>query len=207
PLWCRLPNDTVDYVYEPGDIPPAEILLDDAARCCCGNSPAQGEISTYSRVFTVYGLRKAHECRIEVSDCPSCHHRFRQVGPDCGSIGVFNWNNVVGFTHELLNQYTNVFTTSPTPFASFVVATRRLYTAARSPVPFCTPKMFTSAWFAFTSLQPLDSGMECPTCGKHPEIVIADGVSIGYSSAKFVQGLRPPTLIQKTSPKNSMVRN
>ncbi|TFK47050.1 hypothetical protein OE88DRAFT_1599092, partial [Heliocybe sulcata] len=147
----------------------------------------------------------AHLCAIEVADCSSCRHRFRQYGPDCCDVGVFNWNNSFRFTHELLNQYTNVFTTSSTPFASFVTATRRLYIASRSPAPFCTIKMFTGAWFAFTALQPLDSGMECTICGKHPDIVIADGVSIGYSSAKFVQGLQPPTLVYDSSPRNIAV--
>lgn len=58
-------------------------------------------------------------------------------------------------------------------------------------------------WFAFTEMQGLDSGMECPKCGKHAEIVVADGVSIGYSSAKFRQGLYPPTTINASSPQVS----
>jgi hypothetical protein len=47
--------------------------------------------------------------------------------------------------------------------------------------------------------------MECGVCGKHADIVVADGVSVGYSSAKFVQGLRPPSTVDKSSLINSTV--
>lgn len=208
PLWCRLPSDALDYQDEPPEIPPHLIHFGNNARCCCGATPpTEGANSHYWVPFTVFGLRKAYRCQIEVLDCLDCGHRRRQYGPDCGDIGVFNWNNTFGFTHELLNQYSNVFTTAANPFVSFVTSTRRLYIANRSPMAFCSIETFTRVWFAFTDLQPLDSGMECPICGKHPDIVIPDGVSIGYATKKFKQGLHPPSLVTNTNPINVTVKN
>ena len=42
--------------------------------------------------------------------------------------------------------------------------------------------------------------MKCSISGPHPDIVIADGVSIGYSVRKRIFGLHPPSLISKDSP-------
>ncbi|KIJ33106.1 hypothetical protein M422DRAFT_52565 [Sphaerobolus stellatus SS14] len=41
--------------------------------------------------------------------------------------------------------------------------------------------------------------MCCPMCGLHPEIVIADGVSIGYSVMKQKAGLHPPSMTTEKS--------
>lgn len=122
-------------------------------------------------------------------------------GPDLGNYGIFNWNNSFGFMHELLNQYTNVFTTAENPLSAFATATRRLYIASDSPVSFCSTETFTRVWFAFISLQGLESGMKCPICGPHPDIVIADGVSIGYSVTKQKAGLLPPSMVTDQSVK------
>jgi hypothetical protein len=97
-------------------------------------------------------------------------------------VGIFNWNNLYGFTHELLNEYTSLFTSTVVPFSAFVTSRRRAYINLVSPLPFCGTETFTRVWFAFTELQALDSGMQCVSCGKHTDIVIADGVSIAYSS-------------------------
>lgn len=134
-----------------------------------------------------------------------CRHRLRKYGPDCGSAGIFNWNNLYGFTHELLNEYTSLFTSTVVPFSAFVTTRHRAYIDSLSPLPFCGTETFTRVWFAFTELQALDSGMQCISCGKHPEIVIADGVSIAYSSSKFVQGLLPPSATSDASPVNDAV--
>ncbi|KAF7973760.1 hypothetical protein HWV62_14356 [Athelia sp. TMB] len=206
PRWCQLPQDALQYVVRPPEIPPDLIPLANHSRCCCGEQLHQTDGLIISiRPFTVFGLRRAYGTSIEVADCTSCCHRLRQYGPDCGLFGIFNWNNIFGFTHELLNQYTNVFTTAAIPFSSFLTSTHRLYEEAESPIPLCGIKSFIRAWFAFTELQPLDSGMECIDCGKYPEIIIGDGVSIGYSTAKFARGLAPPTLVTSQSPVNTTV--
>lgn len=157
------------------------------------------------RQYTTFGLRTAARSTIEVANCSSCSHPRRQYGPDCGTVGIFNWNNTFGFTHELLNEYTSLFTCTQTPFSSFVTSRHRAYLESYSPVAFCSTETFTRVWFAFTRLQALESRKECPICGKHPELVIADGVSIGYSSSKFANGLRPPSMVTESNPTNSSV--
>jgi hypothetical protein len=178
---------------------PSPLPLDSKSRCCCGSVKPEG-IETTTQPFTVFGVRMATSCKIEVAACPICRHRLRKYGPDCGSFGIFNWNNHYGFTHELLNEYTSLFTTTTIPFSAFVTSRHNAYTDSLSPLPFCSMETFTCVWFAFTEIQELNSGMQCASCGQHPKIVIADGVSIAYSSAKFVQGLLPPSATSDASP-------
>ena len=205
PRWCRLPTDALDY---PSPLscgsPPSLLLLDPQSRCCCGNVKPE-KVDTTTQPFLVFGSRTAIHYDIEVANCLVCHHRLRKYGPDCGSVGIFNWNNLFGFTHELLNEYTSLFTSTIVPFSAFVTSRHRAYTDSLSAIPFCSTETFTRVWFAFTELQVLDSGMKCISCGEHPEIVIADGVSIAYSSSKFVEGLLPPSATSPTSPVNCTV--
>ena len=205
PRWCRLPTDELDYP-SPSSLlsPPSLLLLSPQSRCCCGNIKPEG-IEATIQPFVVFGLRTATSIEIEVASCFVCRHRLRKYGPDCGSVGIFNWNNHYGFTHDLLNKYTSLFTSATVPLSSFVVSCHRAYTDSLSSLPFCSTETFTRVWFAFTELQVLDSKMQCSSCGKHPEVVIADGVSIAYSSSKFVQGLRPPSATSAASPINCTV--
>jgi len=206
PRWCRLPSDTLDYPSPPRyDSLPSSLPLDPLSRCSCGLLKPLEMTMDARRQYTIFGLRTAVESTIEVANCPSCSHPRRQFGPDCGMVGVFNWNNTFGFTHELLNEYTSFFTCTQTPFSSFVTSRYRAYIESSSPVVFCSTETFTRVWFAFTRLQALESRKECPICGKHPELVVADGVSIAYSSSKFANGLLPPSTVTERSPANSSV--
>ena len=206
PRWCRISTDTLGYPPPPlHGSPPSLLPLDSTSRCCCG-SVKPNNVETTSQPFTVFGARTVTSCEIEVANCTVCRHRHRKYGPDCGSVGIFNWNNRFGFTHELLNEYTSLFTSTVVPFSAFVTTRHRAYTDSLSPLPFCSTETFTRVWFAFTELQALDSAMQCISCGKHPEIVIADGVSIAYSSSKFIQGLQPPSATSPTSPVNDTVK-
>ena len=205
PRWCRLSTDQLDYPSPPPYASPPPLLsLDPQSRCCCGSVRLES-VNTVTQPFVIFGVRTATRHEVEVAACTVCRHRLRKYGPDCGSFGIFNWNNLYGFTHELLNEYTSLFTSTTVPFSAFVTTRHRAYTESLSPLPFCSAETFTRVWFAFTELQVLDSGMQCISCGKHPEIVIADGVSIAYSSSKFVQGLLPPSATTTASPVNNMV--
>lgn len=203
PRWCRLETDELSSL-PPCSSLPSLLPLDPQSRCCCGSVKPEGVDAT-TQQFVVFGLRAVVTCEIEVASCGVCGHRLRKYGPDCGSVGVFNWNNRYGFAHELLNEYTSLFTSTTVPFSAFVITRHRAYAESSSPLPFCSTETFTRVWFAFTELQALDSKMECISCGQHPEIVIADGVSIAYSSSKFVQGLLPPSATSDASPVNHTV--
>ena len=64
---------------------------------------------------------------------------------------------------------------------------------------FCADETFVRAWFAFTQLQQLDSGMTCPTCGPYPSVVIVDGISLGTHTSKLVSSIQPPTFVDESS--------
>ena len=207
PKWARLSKDIIPYPTSLPDTPPGHFPLDSTARCRCGCTfPENAQLEILLGKFTIFGLRRAYIGTIELAKCLECKHRRRFYGADLGFVGIFNWNNEYGFTHELLNQYTNVFTTVENPFSSFVSSTKRLYLSSDSPVAFCSTETFTRVWFAFTDIQELESGMSCLICGSYPDIVIADGVSIGYSAAKCVGGLQPPSLVTENSPVAPEVR-
>ena len=206
PRWCRLSSDALDYPSPPRyDSLPSHLPLDLLSRCSCGQLKPPEITIGIQQQYTIFGLRTAVKSVIEVAKCSSCSHPRRQFGPDCGTVGIFNWNNTFGFTHELLNEYTSLFTCTQTPFSSFVTSRHRAYIESYSPAAFCSTETFTRVWFAFTRLQALESGKECPICGKHPEIVVADGVSIAYSSSKFANGLLPPSAVTDRSPTNLSV--
>ena len=166
PRWCHLPADASSYPSPFSHISPPSLLpLDSQSRCCCGSVKLKSVDST-TQPFVIFGVRTAVRHEIEVAACNVCHHRLQKYGPDCGSLGIFNWNNLYGFTHELLNKYTSLFTSTTVPFSAFVTTCHRAYTKSSSPLPFCSTKTFTHVWFAFTELHALDSRMECILCGK-----------------------------------------
>ncbi|KAL7281257.1 LOW QUALITY PROTEIN: hypothetical protein ACG7TL_004565 [Trametes sanguinea] len=123
----------------------------------------------------------------------------RDGRPDLGSTGIFNWNNRILFTHELLNAYTNTFTASETPFSAFCLTVRRQYEDKDPKMKFCSDETFVRAWFAFVQLQDFGNTMVCPTCGPSPAIVIADGVTLATHASKLTAGVRPPTLTDTKS--------
>ena len=144
PRWCRLPSDTLDYPSPPRyDSLPSDLPLDLLLRCSCGSLKLPATTSGTRQQYTIFGLRMAVKSIIEVANCSSCSHPRRQYGPDCGTVGIFNWNNTFGFTHELLNEYTSLFTCTQTPFSSFVTSRHRAYIGSHSPVVFCSTETFT----------------------------------------------------------------
>ncbi|KAF9230279.1 hypothetical protein BU15DRAFT_83840 [Melanogaster broomeanus] len=105
------------------------------------------------------------------------------------------------FTHELLNAFTSAFTASETPFSAFCLTVRRAYLDHSREMEFCSDETFVRVWFKFTQIQTLDSGMWCPTCGSSPEVVIADGISLGTHVSKLTASIQPPTYVDVKSEK------
>ncbi|KAJ2957100.1 hypothetical protein NUW54_g14623 [Trametes sanguinea] len=176
--------------------------LDALSRCSCGTTlQSLGNPPPASSLIpaALYGITRRTDVSIEVIPCPQCRHRRRLIGPDLGTTGVFNWNNLILLTHELLNSYTNMFTASETPFSAFCLTIRRQYEDVASGMQFCSEETFVRAWFAFVQIQRLDSSMACPTCGPSPSIVIADGVSLATHASKLTPHIRPPTFTDASS--------
>ncbi|KAJ7156594.1 hypothetical protein C8R43DRAFT_1125782 [Mycena crocata] len=143
---------------------------------------------------TVYGLCEAWTTKIELQ---SCGCRNRSIGPDCRAHGVFNLNNRVLFTHELLDEYTSVFTTSEMPFSSWGTVLSRRYTLRG--LAFCNVDLFRAAWFGYAKTLCLEGDMECPLCGTSPIHTIWDGVTLTFNRKHLLASLEPPMVSQPGS--------
>jgi hypothetical protein len=200
PVWARIPSDP--------DIPaagvthsdlPASIELDEESTCCCTRprrcfDPVQPK---QRLACIIYGLAMANAGTIEVQACKSCNRRW--IGPDCRSFGLFNWNNRIIFTHDLLDEYTSAFTSSETPFTAWVTVVSHRYTNYCSAHPFVSEYLFRAAWFAYAKLQGFTNDMSCPTCGPSPENTIWDGITLAFHRKHLIPSLQPPTTINEHS--------
>jgi hypothetical protein len=198
PTWCRLPSDTV-IPHPPfrADMLPSIFTLDSSSRCSCGADADYLDAHIRTSEFTIYTIDRAYFRPIQTVYCRRCPNTHGRVGPDLGCYRIFNWNNKFGFTHDLMNHYTKVFTSSETPFFPFHQSLLSLYEDTESPVPFCTVTVFQGAYFSFMRLQEIESNMRCPLCGTNPETVIADGVSISFAREDS-KNLEPPSMYDKT---------
>ena len=141
----------------------------------------------------VYDICQAYGRSIELQSCSKCLRRL--VGPDCSSMHLFNLNNRILLTHELLNDYTSAYTASETPFAAWVTVVARRYESQQSQHKFLSEQMFRAAWFAYITLQHLDGDMECPSCGPSPENTIWDGITLAFNQKHILPSLEPPTTV------------
>ncbi|KII83495.1 hypothetical protein PLICRDRAFT_67635, partial [Plicaturopsis crispa FD-325 SS-3] len=202
PKWCSLSSELPSATVRPPS-GPVHYPLDETARCRCGLSLADACTVPLSnpaaKPAVIYGLTQQISVTIALIPCPLCQHARRQLGPDLGQYAVFNWNNSMLFSHELLNAFTNAYTASETPFSAFCLTVRRAYMDHGPSNTFCSDDTFVRVWFAFTELQDLDSGMQCPTCGPSPKIVIADGISLGTHHSKLTGLVNPPTRVTQSS--------
>jgi hypothetical protein len=128
--------------------------------------------------------------------CSSSQRRF--IGPDGCNLGLFNYNNRILFTHELLNDYTCTYTSSETPFTAWVSVISRRYTSRKS-LRFVSEDIFRAVWFAFVKLQLFENDMQCLECGPHPADVIWDGVTLAFGRKHIESSLRPPTTCHEKS--------
>lgn len=119
---------------------------------------------------------------------------------------LFNFNNRILLTHELLDDYTSAFTASETPFVAWVTVITRRYESQKSEHKFLSEQMFRAAWFAYITLQYLDGDMECPSCGPSPETTIWDGITLAFNQKHLLPSLKPPTTVCDTSPIRDQTR-
>ncbi|KAK7017032.1 hypothetical protein VNI00_018759 [Paramarasmius palmivorus] len=203
PAWASLPEDH-DLYPRPSPIQPLPpvLSLESTSRTACGRHLYDPTRTVIQRDCTIYGLVGQSKHLICMQSCPSCPAVQRCfVGPDARTLGVFNLNNSVLFTHELLDDYTNRYTSSETPFASFVVSMARIYAGRND--KFVGEDLFRGAWFAFASLQHMAGDMWCPQCGEAPDTMIFDGVTTGFAKRHLRETLSPPTTI----PPNPLVHH
>jgi len=193
PAWLRLPGEELEKPFDNGAHLPPVFKLNSKARCSCGSR--EGVNPTVTEIV-VYTMSRAIPLLIETTYCLRCPNKKGRVGPDLGEFGVFNYNNRSAFSHELMNNYTSQFTTSMTPLFAFRQTIINVYTSERSPRPFVSDYIFSAAYFGFIRIQQLEVPMRCLYCKDEPAVIIADGVSIGFSNDKVVR-LKPPTICDK----------
>jgi hypothetical protein len=148
----------------------------------------------------IYGLSTIFETKVELQECTACSYTDRHwIGPDCRELGVFNYNNQLFFTHDLLDEYTNAYTTSETPFVAWVSVVARRYAIHQTVRPFISDDKFRAVWFAYTRLQDFRDDMKCPHCGPSPEDIIWDGVTLAFNKKHLRASLQPPTALHPLS--------
>ncbi|KAJ7039477.1 hypothetical protein C8F04DRAFT_949403 [Mycena alexandri] len=200
PVWAALPTDPIfpPNPFADDNSLPGEILLAEDSSCCCTKEryfyrPTDRN-AIKRRTATIYRLFKPHTTMLELQSC-LCKRRF--IGPECGYLGIFNYNNKVLFTHEILDEYTSAFTTSETPFSAWALVVSRRY--GQRGAAFCSVDIFRAAWFSYVRLLHLEADMVCPKCGPCPENTIWDGVTLAFNRKHLLPSLEPPTVSQETS--------
>ncbi|KAK7043039.1 hypothetical protein VNI00_008777 [Paramarasmius palmivorus] len=202
PKWAFLATDPVLYTRAnpTAYIPQIITMQVGKARACCANRPEMDPLRPkIVRPCKVYTYTTCLERSIEVQQCPECpprRHCF--IGPDPRHLGLFNYNNSVLFSHELLDEYTNRSGTSETPFAAFTQCSARVFNGRGS--KFIGEDLFREAWFAYAALMLLTDDMMCPKCGREPENVIFDGVTLSFHKKHVTGTLHPPTYIEDDAP-------
>ncbi|KAK7029660.1 hypothetical protein VNI00_014358 [Paramarasmius palmivorus] len=202
PKWAMLPTDPVLYKRaDPTvDIPETITMTPGSARACCATRPEVDPTTPrLLRRCRIYTYTTCIERSIEVQQCPNCpprRHCF--IGPDPRDLGIFNYNNSVLFSHELLEEYTNRSGSSETPFAAFTQCCARVYEGRGA--KFVGEDLLREAWFAYATLLHLTQDMMCPKCGKEPENVIFDGVTLSFHKKHVTDALLPPTWIEDSAP-------
>ncbi|KAF6749911.1 hypothetical protein DFP72DRAFT_818384 [Ephemerocybe angulata] len=212
PAAIMLPSDPRLYSRPPPlrSEPPPLLRLNENSTCSC--SPGKplfnpvGPVATQKcRVFT---LVSAYKTDIQLQPCPECprnHHRH--VGPDLRELGIFNFNNSILVTHDLLDEYTIAFTVSETPFTAFVHMVNLRYGTTGG--CFMGEDLFQDVWFAYVIRQALNNDMRCPRsgCGDYPDTVIFDGITLAFGRKHISGSLIPPTTSDSTSIVRPTVKN
>ncbi|TEB27979.1 hypothetical protein FA13DRAFT_1633913, partial [Coprinellus micaceus] len=202
PPWARVPTDPVLY----NDAPPIRTLeanvifpMDVLSSCACIDgfrAMYNPSLPTRTRLCKLYTILTICEVQIQVQPCPRCPYQCkRYIGPDLWSYGMFNYNNKVLITHELLNEYTR------TPFHAF--RNHLVHQFQRDHLQFMGEDLFRSAWFAYVSLQQFGNDLTCTECDPAPTTVIWDGITLAFGHKHVTNTLRPPTITSE----HSLTRN
>lgn len=196
--WARIPTD--QRLYD--DPPPVEkvpnpIILTKQSRCSCGH-PFSPESLLFDKPCTVYTLLRPISTYIQLQKCPNCksiRYPSKAIGPDCREMGLFNYNNTLLFSHDLLDEYTSAFTSSETPFSAWIKVVVRRYGKWSRPVQpsFVEESIFRKVWFGYADLLDAANDMVCPQCGPNPETVIWDGITLAYGKKQVWDTIYPPT--------------
>ena len=196
PHWAELSTDPRPYERSSPIVeqPAKPFALTLESRCSCGGTCSfNPNLPKIIRECKVYTLHTSFGAFIELQSCPtSAPTKRRFIGPDLHGRGLFNYNNMVIFSHDLLDDYTSTFCTSETPFVAWVTVVSRRYGALDN--SFIGEDLFRSVWFAYVKLQQFPGDMVCSLCGPYPDTIIWDGVTLAFGRKKLLGSLQPPTI-------------
>jgi hypothetical protein len=190
--------------------PPSAVLqLESSSSCFCspGRTFYDHEAPKTTCSCRIFTLDTVFEATIEIQRCPTClpTRRRRFIGPDLREKGLFNFNNSIIVAHELLDEYTIAYAGSETPFTAFVSLLAHRYMVSGH--MFMGEDLFRSVWFSYVALQAFDDDMSCLRCGKFPETVIWDGITLAFGRKHLSSSLKPPTETSPASLVRSNIRN
>lgn len=210
PISLSLKHDPLLYPRPPPFryAPPTVLTLDHGGSCPCagGRSHYDPELPTVERACRIFTLFTIYDGILQVQPCPKCpQNRRRFIGPDLREQGLFNYNNSILISHELLDEYTVAFVMSETPFNAFVASVSHRY--AVSGAEFMGDDLFRSIWFAYATRLAMDNDMRCTRCGTYPETVIWDGITLAFGRKHLSSTLSPPTETSSTSMQRPNVKN
>ncbi|KAG6809113.1 hypothetical protein H0H92_001569 [Tricholoma furcatifolium] len=202
PVWAELDTDLPLPYPRPSPItsPPPLIRLEEDSQCMCGASRQNNCNPVVTNTCRVYGILGCYDTNIELQRCTQCTGgRQHFIGPDSRELGLFNYNNRVLFSHDLLDDYTMAYTSSETPFTTWVGVSARRYKVHRSRYPFVSETVFRAAWFGYAQHLSLDGDFQCSRCGSVPQEPIFDGVVVVFNKSRILDSLRPPTTLHSDS--------
>ncbi|KAF6751175.1 hypothetical protein DFP72DRAFT_1138264 [Ephemerocybe angulata] len=197
PLWARLPSDMLFYVDPPPMRTPPNITFpleaDSSCSCPTGRTYFNSNLGKKARLCHLYTLTTVYSVQVEQQDCPTCPTpRKRRIGPDLRKYGIFNYNNSILVSHEILDEYTSCFTSSDYTFKAWHKQLSRRYSLTGR--RFMGDDAWRAVWFSYVSLQHFgDKDMTCTTCGPTPDTVIWDGITLAFGRKHLRGSLRPPT--------------
>lgn len=199
PKWASIPSDPILYPYHVPIREPREYTfrLQRTSSCFC--APGDGGRTFFDptspiilRNCKLYALATVFEVQVELQRCSRCPpNRRRYIGPDLRELGIFNYNNSILVTHELLDYYTSCYTTSETPFSAWVIQTARVY--ANVDATFMGQDLFRAVWFSYAYIQHFEGDMVCEDCKEYPDTTIFDGITLAFGKKHLQDTLRPPT--------------
>lgn len=210
PRWARLPSDAELYPHPAliRSLPAGHVFTlqgDSSCLCLNGRTLFNPSAPTTRRKSKLYTLTSLVEVEVEVQRCPTCPgHRRRFIGPDLRESGVFNYNNSILVTHELMDEYTSAYTTSETPFVAWVRHITRRY--EEDGMVFMGPDLFRNVWFSYAYLQEYVDDMTCSLCGSSPETTIWDGLTLAFNKKHLKDSILPPTIVHPQSTIRSKVK-
>ncbi|KAF8872186.1 hypothetical protein BD779DRAFT_1453034 [Infundibulicybe gibba] len=110
PRWAAINSDP-DFgrPSTPLGEPPALIHLTGTSTCCCSIPRCRYNplAPIRQQQCIIYSMTHSFTSIVEIQTCQLCNRRF--IGPDCQELGIFNFNNRIMFTHDVLDDYTSKF--------------------------------------------------------------------------------------------------